>query len=64
MEKVTHCTDLIFPLCDIKPTNLGGIDYNTPEMSWVSGNYASAPKPCPNPESSSDEGCVRSNAVV
>ena len=31
---------------------------------WTSGNDASAPKPCPNPESSSDEGFVRSNAVV
>ena len=31
---------------------------------WASGDDASAPKPCPNPESSSDEGFVRSNAVV
>ena len=31
---------------------------------WVSGNDASAPKPCLNPEASSDEGFVRSNAVV
>ena len=31
---------------------------------WASGNDALAPKPCLNPESSSDEGFVRSNAVV
>ena len=28
------------------------------------GNDASAPKPCLNPESSSDEGFIRSNAIV
>ena len=31
---------------------------------WASGNDASAPKHCLNPESSSDEGFVRSIAVV
>ena len=31
---------------------------------WAGGNDVSAPKPCLNPESSSDEGFVRSNAVV
>ena len=31
---------------------------------WVSAYDASAPKPCLNPESSSNEGFVRSNAVV
>ena len=38
--------------------------WDTAEALWVSGNDASAPKPCLNPESSSDEGFVRSNAVV
>ena len=40
------------------------VSWDTAGALWVSGNDASAPKPCPNPESSSDEGFVRSNAVV
>ena len=31
---------------------------------WASGNDASAPKPCLNPESLPDKGFVGSNAVV
>ena len=38
--------------------------WDTARAIWASGNDASAPKPCLNPESSSDEGFVRSNAVV
>ena len=38
--------------------------WDTAGAFWVSGNDASAPKPCLNPEWSSDEGFVRSNAVV
>ena len=34
------------------------------EALWVGGGNASAPKPYLSPESSSDEGFVRSNAVV
>ena len=40
------------------------VSWDTAGAPWVSGNDASAPKPCLNPESSSDEGFVRSNAVV
>ena len=40
------------------------VSWDTAEALWVSGNDASAPKPCLNPESSSDEGFIRSNAVV
>ena len=38
--------------------------WDTAGALWVSGNDASAPKPCLNPESSPDEGFVRCNAVV
>ena len=38
--------------------------WDTAGALWASGNDASAPKPCLNPVSSSDEGFVRSNAVV
>ena len=37
---------------------------DTAWVLWASGNDASAPKPCLNLESSSDEDFVRSNAVV
>ena len=40
------------------------VSWDTTGALWVSGNDTSAPKPCLNPESSSDEGFVRSNAVV
>ena len=40
------------------------VSWDTAGALWVSGNDASAPKPCLNPESSSDEGFVRSNGVV
>ena len=40
------------------------VSWDTAGALWVSGNDASALKPCLNPESSSDEGFVRSNAVV
>ena len=40
------------------------VSWDTAGALWTSGNDASAPKPCLNPESSSDEGFVRSNAVV
>ena len=40
------------------------VSWDTAGALWVSGNDASAPKPCLNPESSSDEGFVRSNSVV
>ena len=40
------------------------VSWDTAGALWVSGNDVSAPKPCLNPESSSDEGFVRSNAVV
>ena len=40
------------------------VSWDTAGALWVSGNDASAPKPCLNPESSSDEGFVRNNAVV
>ena len=40
------------------------VSWDTAEALWASGNNASAPKPCLNPDSSSDEGFVRSNAVV
>ena len=40
------------------------VSQDTSGALWASGNDASAPKPCLNPESSSDEGFVRSNAVV
>ena len=40
------------------------VSWDTAGALWASGNDASAPKPCLNPESSSDEGFVRSNAVV
>ena len=40
------------------------VSWDTPGALWASGNDASAPKPCLNPESSSVEGFVRSNAVV
>ena len=38
--------------------------WDTAGPLWANGNDASAPKPCLNLESSSDEGYVRSNAVV
>ena len=40
------------------------VSWDTAGVLWASGNDVSAPKPCPNPESSSDEGFVTSNAVV
>ena len=40
------------------------VSWDTAGVLWVSGNDASAPKPCLNPESSSDEGFVGSNALV
>ena len=40
------------------------VSWDTAGAFWASGNDASAPKPCLNPESSSDEGFVRSNAIV
>ena len=40
------------------------VSRDTAGALWASGNDASVPKPCLNPESSSDEGFVRSNAVV
>ena len=40
------------------------VSWDTGGALWASGNDASAPKPCLNPESSSDEGFVGSNAVV
>ena len=40
------------------------MSWDTAGALWASGNDASAPKPCLNPESSSDVGFVRSNAVV
>ena len=40
------------------------VSWDSAGALWVSGNDASAPKPCLNPESSSDEGFVRSNTVV
>ena len=40
------------------------VSWDTALALWASGNDASAPKPCLNPESSSDEGFVRSNAIV
>ena len=38
--------------------------WDTAGALWISGNDASASKPCLNPESSSDEGFFWSNAVV
>ena len=40
------------------------VSWDTAGALWASGNDASAPKPCLNPESSSDKDFVRSNAVV
>ena len=40
------------------------VSWDTAGALWVSVNDALAPKPCLNPESSSDEGFIRSNAVV
>ena len=40
------------------------VSWETAGALWASGNDASAPKPCQNPESSSDESFVESNAVV
>ena len=40
------------------------MSWNTAGVLWASGNDASALKPCLNPESLSDEGFFRSNAVV
>ena len=40
------------------------VSWDTAGALWISGNDASAPKPCLNSESSSDEGFVRSNAVI
>ena len=40
------------------------VSWDTAEALWICGNDASVPKPCLNPESSSDEGFFRSNAVV
>ena len=40
------------------------VSWDTAGVLWVSGNDASGPKLCLHPESSSDEGFVRSNAIV
>ena len=40
------------------------VSWDTAGVLWASGNDASAPKPCLNPESSSEEGFLKSNAVV
>ena len=40
------------------------VSWDTAGALWASGNDASAPKPCLNSESSSDEGFVWSNTVV
>ena len=40
------------------------VSWDTAGTLWASGNDALAPKPCLNPESSSDEGFVRSDAIV
>ena len=40
------------------------VSSDTAGALWVSGNDTSAPKPWLNPESSSDEGFVRSNAII
>ena len=54
---------MAIPQSDVNPTKSGSIA----SYCWaalVSGNDASAAKPCLNPESSSDEGFVESNAAV
>ena len=40
------------------------VSWDTTGALWASGNDASTPKPCLNPESLYDEGFVGSNAVV
>ena len=40
------------------------VSWDTAGAIWVSGNDASVPKPCLSLKSSSDEGFVRSNAVI
>ena len=40
------------------------MSWDTAGTLWANGNDSSASKSCPNTESSSDEGFVRSNAVV
>ena len=40
------------------------VSWVTAGVLWVSGNDALAPKPCLNPESSFEEGFIRSNAAV
>ena len=40
------------------------VSLDTARALWVSGNDASAPKPCLNQDSSSNEGFVRRNAVI
>ena len=40
------------------------VSWDTAEALWASDNDASIPKPCLNPKSPSEDGFVRSNAVV
>ena len=60
-SKISFSVDMTIPWSDNNLTKSGDV---TAGARWASGNDASAPKPCLNPESSSDESFVRSNAVV
>ena len=40
------------------------VSRDAPEALWANGKDASVPRPCLNPKSSSDEGFVRSNAIL